>query len=209
MELLEKAYEFAKKAHEGQKDKAGNEYITHPLWVSNHLDDLKCKVVGLLHDTVEDSLVTLEDIEKEFGKEIKDAVDALTKRDGEDYLGYVLRASQNPISKQVKIMDIRNNMDLTRINGEPTDSDFWRLENKYKPAYRMLTGHNLLLNEQINTNLSDFEIKHLLFNLLSKRLKFERIDRNIEYILKDYSTAVSDELKTYVEGVLNGEILCD
>lgn len=209
MDLLKKAMAFANEAHKGQKDKAGNDYVTHPIWVSNHLSDLKCKIVGLLHDTVEDSNVTLEDIEKEFGKEIRDAVDSLTKRENEDYLGYVERASKNPIAKEVKIMDIRNNMDLTRIEGEPKESDFWRLENKYKPAYRLLTGHNLLLSEQIDTDLNDNEIKHLLFNILSKRLKFERIDRNIEYILKDYSTAVSDDLAKFVKGVLSGEILCD
>ena len=103
---------------------------------------------------------------------------------------------------------LKHNMDLSRINSLPTDKDFWRLENKYKPAYRMLTGHNLFLNEQINTNLSDLELKHLLFNCLSKRLKFERIDSNIEYILNDYSNAISDELKSYIEGVLDNEILC-
>ena len=106
-------------------------------------------------------------------------------------------------------MDIRHNMDLSRTNSEPTDSDFWRIENKYKPAYRMLTGHNLFLSEQIDSNLCDAEIKHLLFNILSKRLRFERIDLNIEYILKDYSTAISDPLRDYIKGVLDGEILCD
>ena len=209
MDNLALAYEFAKEAHKGQKDRAGNDYITHPVWVSEHLADTNCKIVGYLHDTVEDSNVSLDEIEEKFGKEIRDAVDALTKREGEVYLGYVSRICQNPIAKEVKIMDIRHNMDLSRTNSEPTDSDFWRLENKYKPAYRMLTGHNLFLSEQIDSNLCDAEIKHLLFNILSKRLRFERIDLNIEYILKDYSTAISDPLRDYIKGVLDGEILCD
>lgn len=209
MDIVKKAYEFANKAHMGQKDKAGNDYITHPLWVSNHLDTETLKVAALLHDTVEDTNTTLEDISHEFGTEIKEAIDSLTKRENEDYLGYVERAKNNPIAKEVKIMDIRHNMDLSRVDGEPTDADFFRIENKYKPAYRLLTGHNLLLSEQLDTKLSDLELRHLLFNILSKRLKFERIDRNIEYILKGYSNSISDELKDYIEGVLKGEILCN
>ena len=77
-------------------------------------------------------------------------------------------------------------MDLSRVPNIK-DKDLFRIENKYKPAYRMITGHNLLLSEQLDTKLSDYEIRHLLFNILSKRLKFERIDSNIEYILKGYS----------------------
>lgn len=208
MNILEKAYEFAKEAHEGQKDRAGNDYFTHPEWVSNHLKNEDEKVVALLHDTVEDANVPLEEIEKEFGHDISLAVDAITKREGEDYLGYIERVIKNPLAKAVKIIDIRHNMDLSRVEGEPTQADFWRLENKYKPAYRMLTGHNLLLTEQIDTDLNDLVLKHLIFNALSKRLKFDRIDSNMEYILKDYSNAVSDELKEYLEGVLRNEVLC-
>ena len=99
-------------------------------------------------------------------------------------------------------------MDLSRVPNIK-DKDLFRIENKYKPAYRRITGHNLLLSEQLDTKLSDYEIRHLLFNILSKRLKFERIDSNIEYILKGYSNAISDPLKDYIEGVLKDEILCD
>lgn len=202
MDILEKALEFAKMAHEGQKDKSGNPYINHPIWVSNHLDLDTEKVVALLHDVVEDTKYTLDDIEKEFGKEIRDSIDAITKRDGEDYLGFIERCSKNPIAKKVKIMDIRHNMDLSRSNLEPTDSDFWRLENKYKPAYRLLTGHNLFISEQIDTNLNDFSLKHMIWNLYSKRFKDDRIEKNMEYILNDYSTSVSDPLKSFLEGEL-------
>lgn len=203
MDILDMAYEFAKKAHEGQKDRSGNDYITHPVWVANHLMDTNLKVVAYLHDVVEDSDITLDEIENNFGLDIRNSIDSLTKRKDEDYLGYIERLMKDPIAKEVKIMDIRHNMDLSRINQKPTEADFWRIENKYKPAYRMLCGHNLLLSEQIDSNLCDLEIRHLLFNILSKRLKFERIDSNIEYILNDYSNAISDSLKDYIEGVLH------
>ena len=105
-------------------------------------------------------------------------------------------------------MDLIHNMDLSRVPNV-LGKDLFRIENKYKPAYRMITGHNLLLSEQLDTKLSDYELRHLLFNILSKRLKFERIDSNIEYILKGYSNAISDPLRAYIEGVLKDEILCD
>jgi hypothetical protein len=136
------------------------------------------------------------------------AIDALTKRDGEDYLGYIERLMKNPIAISVKRMDLIHNMDLSRVPNV-LGKDLFRIENKYKPAYRMITGHNLLLSEQLDTKLSDYELRHLLFNILSKRLKFERIDSNIEYILKGYSNAISDPLRAYIEGVLKDEILCD
>ena len=63
MDKLALAYEFASNCHKGQKDRALNDYITHPLWVSNHLSGLNEKIVGMLHDTVEDSFATLDEIE--------------------------------------------------------------------------------------------------------------------------------------------------
>ena len=208
MSLVIKAYEFAKNAHKGQKDFAGNDYITHPIFVQAHLDSDILKICGYLHDTVEDTNVTLEEIDKIFGSEVRSAIDALTKREGEDYLEYIERLMKNPIAVSVKRIDLIHNMDLSRVSSIK-DKDLFRIENKYKPAYRRITGHNLLLSEQLDSKLSDYEIRHLLFNILSKRLKFERIDSNIEYILKGYSNAISDPLKDYIEGVLKDEILCD
>lgn len=91
------AYLFAKKAHKGQKDKAGKDYILHPKFVASKLKDENLKIVALLHDTVEDTNVILKDIETKFGKTIADAIDAMTKRDGGEYMTYLARVKANPL----------------------------------------------------------------------------------------------------------------
>lgn len=202
MDILEKALDFATKAHEGMKEKSGLDYINHPIWVKNHLNSETEKVAALLHDVVEDSFISLDEIEKNFGKEMKDIIDSLTKRDGEDYLEYIERCMKNPVAKNVKIIDIRHNMDLSRLDREPTDEDLFRIQNKYKPAYRLLTGHNLYISEQLDTLLDDYSLRHMIWNLYSKRFKDDRIEKNMEYILNDYSTSVSDPLKSFLEGEL-------
>ena len=208
MDILLKAKEFATKWHQGQMSESGIPYVMHPIWVADHLDSELDKIVGYLHDILEDTDVSEEEIEKEFGSNVLEILKILTKQNGEDYLTYIDRVRQNDVASRVKICDLKHNMDLSRkIN--ITDYDYFRINNKYIPAYRMLTGHSLSLNEQINTNLTDFELIHLIWNLYCKRLKDDRITRNMQFILNRDSYAVSDELKTYLEGVLNNEVLCD
>ena len=112
---IEAAKSLATKAHEGQTDKAGLPYITHPERVASRLSTPEVQVVGWLHDTVEDTPLTLSDISKKFGPETAAAVDAISRRDGEKWSDYIDRVAANPMARQVKISDLVDNSNLTRI----------------------------------------------------------------------------------------------
>lgn len=140
-ELYDKALLIAKRAHAGQKDKAGQDYITHPIRVAERCDDPRAKIVALLHDTIEDSNVTADYLRKEgFREEIVEAVLAVTRREGEDYDDYVRRAAQNELSRMVKRADLEDNMDIRRLP-ELTDRDVERLR-KYLRAWQYLSSEN-------------------------------------------------------------------
>lgn len=116
MNDLERAIELAVNAHAGQTDKAGATYIRHPLRVMRQMETPQERVVAVLHDVIEDTEYTPTMIEDEFGEEIRDAVEALTKRDGESYSDFIERAAANDLARKVKIADIEDNMDLTRLS---------------------------------------------------------------------------------------------
>ena len=116
MNDLERAIALAVDAHAGQTDKAGATYIRHPLRVMRHMETPQERVVAMLHDVIEDTEYTPAMIEDEFDEEIRDAVEALTKRDGESYSDFVERAAANDLARKVKIADIEDNMDLTRLS---------------------------------------------------------------------------------------------
>ncbi|MBR6990952.1 MAG: hypothetical protein IKH97_01900 [Bacteroidales bacterium] len=138
-ELYYKALLIAKRAHAGQKDKAGQDYITHPIRVAERCDDPRAKIVALLHDTIEDSDVTADYLRKEgFREEIVEAVLAVTRREGEDYDDYVRRAAQNELIRMVKRADLEDNMDIRRLP-ELTDRDVERLR-KYLRAWQYLSS---------------------------------------------------------------------
>lgn len=140
-ELYDKALLIAKRAHAGQKDKAGQDYITHPIRVAERCDDPRAKIVALLHDTIEDSDVTADYLRKEgFREEIVEAVLAVTRREGEDYDDYVRRAAQNELSRMVKRADLEDNMDIRRLP-ELTNHDVERLR-KYLRAWQYLSSEN-------------------------------------------------------------------
>lgn len=133
----ELAYNIASKAHKGQKDKGGEDYFNHPLTVSNRLSEEKEKIVALLHDVIEDTDVTVNDLkEAGFSDEVVSAVSTITKKAGEDYEEYLNRVKQNPIALRVKIADMEHNSDISRIPN-PTEKDLNRLE-KYKIRLREL-----------------------------------------------------------------------
>ncbi len=137
--LIERALLIAAKAHEGQRDKAGQAYIFHPIRVSLKCHTQEEKIVALLHDVIEDTDVTAEQLLSEgFPADIVEAVLSVTRREGESYENFVERASRNTIGRQVKLHDIEDNMDITRLNNL-TEEDLPRL-NKYLKAYRFLTG---------------------------------------------------------------------
>ena len=138
-EMVAAAKLIAKLAHKGQKDKAGMDYFTHPEAVAAMLDTPEGKVVGYLHDTVEDTDVTVDEIRNIFGDRIADAVALMTHAEGMPYMDYVKEIGKNPLARRVKLADLTHNMDISRIP-DPTQKDYDRIENKYKPAYEYLKG---------------------------------------------------------------------
>ena len=136
--LVELAEEIATKAHSGQTDKAGVAYIEHPKYVAALLNKEDEKIVALLHDVLEDSDVTARVLYSLFPSHIVDAVKALTKMNHETYNEYIDRVKQNPLSKVVKMADLRHNMMLERLS-PPTNSDYQRVK-RYKQAYDILAG---------------------------------------------------------------------
>ncbi|MFB5759006.1 GTP pyrophosphokinase [Paenibacillus medicaginis] len=130
---LEKAISIAVNAHFGQVDKGGNPYLLHPLRVMRKLYTEDEKIVGVLHDVIEDTDITIDDLKREgFSKEITDAIFALTRQEGESYMGFIHRLKTNELARTIKIVDIEDNIVLSRIP-EPTDTDYKRIE-KYKKA---------------------------------------------------------------------------
>ena len=121
-ELYQKALDIATKAHSGQTDRGGHPYIGHPLHVAAHVDGKAEKIIALLHDVVEDTDVTIKDLEQVFPKLITDAVNKLTHRKDKNYLEYIIALKENEYARRVKIADMKHNMDISRIP-EPTDRD--------------------------------------------------------------------------------------
>lgn len=134
---VEDAIIIATKAHRGQRDKGGAPYILHPLRVMLGAANDDERVVAVLHDVVEDSALTLDDLRAKGLTAVQAAgLDAVTKRNEEAYDAFIRRASVNAIGRAVKILDLRDNSDLSRI-AAPTDQDRARVE-KYRHALQLL-----------------------------------------------------------------------
>ena len=140
MSTLQRAIEIATEAHKGQFDKAGNDYIGHPLRVMEMGKTDEEKIVGVLHDVVEDTSWTFEALEAEgFSKEIIEALRCVTKTsENENYDAFIDRVKKNPLATAVKINDLTDNMDIRRLP-YLSDKDVKRLK-KYLKAYKRLTG---------------------------------------------------------------------
>ena len=137
MSTIEKAIEIAALAHSGATDKAGAPYIFHPLQAMMAVKNPLEKITAVLHDVVEDTYITFKHLESEgFAPEIIEAIDALTKREGENRFEAANRAVKNPIARVVKLADLADNMDLSRIPN-PTEKDRARLE-EYKAVKKIL-----------------------------------------------------------------------
>lgn len=135
--LLSLAIEVATVAHAGQLDKGQQPYIFHPQAVAGAVDSDEEKIVAWLHDVVEDTYITLDDLaEMGFSEQIVHAIDVITKRKGVSYDDYLIDVKQDALAKAVKIADIKHNSDISRIPN-PTEKDFARLE-KYKKALAFL-----------------------------------------------------------------------
>ena len=131
MSSLERAIAIAARAHEGQVDKAGAPYILHPLRMMMRLKGTEERIVAVLHDVVEDSGISLDALRSEgFSEGVIAAIESVTKRPAEPYDEFILRAAANPIGRQVKVVDLEDNSDLSRI-ASPTARDRDRVE-KYR-----------------------------------------------------------------------------
>ena len=139
--LTNKAMGIAYRAHHGQLDYNGIPYIFHPIHLAEQMDDEISCCVALLHDVVEDTTVTLADLELEFPPAVTQAVDLLTHREGVDYFDYVRAIRANPIALRVKLADIAHNADQTRCIGSGlTEGDLHRWQQKYSKAREILTA---------------------------------------------------------------------
>ena len=126
MPTIERAIEIAANAHAGQRDKAGQPYIFHPLRVMFRVNGEHEQMAAVLHDVVEDTAITIDDLAREgFPPEVLRAVEALTKLPGETRLEAAARAAADPVARKVKLADNAENMDLSRIPN-PTDKDHAR-----------------------------------------------------------------------------------
>lgn len=148
------AYYLAARAHEGQTDKSGKEYINHPLRVESKFKTADYKIVAILHDTIEDTFITKELIETLFGSQIALAVDLLSRRADESYMKFINRMCVTDFSidspgvspwmersyqmaRLVKIADLEDNMDLSRLQ-QITDEDLNRIKKYEKARQRLL-----------------------------------------------------------------------
>ena len=142
MSTLEKAIIIATKAHSGQVDKGGHPYILHPLAVMMNVETNVEKIVAVLHDVLEDTELTLNDLESEgFGYDVLIPLGILTKGKGVSYNDYIKQIAENNVARNVKMQDIRNNMDLSRIENL-SKKDFEK-NKKYKKALHFLINSYL------------------------------------------------------------------
>jgi (p)ppGpp synthase/HD superfamily hydrolase len=138
MPTLENAIALAVEAHRGQRDKNGNPYILHPLRVMFRLEDDLERIVGILHDVVEDTPYTFDDLRAMgYAEEVIAALDGVTRREYESYEEFVARSQAHPVSRRVKLADLEDNMDVRRLKSEPTEKDFERLK-RYRWAWEQL-----------------------------------------------------------------------
>lgn len=137
MSTLERAIALAATAHAGQVDKAGAPYILHVLRVMLRLETAEERMAGVLHDVVEDTALTLDDLRSEgFPEAVVRAVESVTKREGESYEEFVERAKADPVARNVKLADLADNSDRSRLR-EIGPKEEARLE-KYRRAIAQL-----------------------------------------------------------------------
>ena len=138
-DLTKKAMVIAYRAHHGQTDHGGVPYIFHPFHLAEQMTDEYTTCVALLHDVVEDTSVTLEELAEVFPKEVVEAVTLMTHDRNVPYLDYVSKIKDNPIARTVKLADLTHNSDRTRLETDGNDEEvIRRYENKYRRAFEIL-----------------------------------------------------------------------
>ena len=136
-DLTKQALKLCFAAHKDQTDKSGLPYVFHPFHLAEQMPDEESTVVALLHDVVEDTSFTLEDLEQMgFPQRVLDALRLMTHDPSVPYLEYVAKLKPNPIARRVKLADLRHNSDLTRLN--IVDEKARQRVKKYAEAIRLL-----------------------------------------------------------------------
>ncbi len=135
--MIERAIQLSLDTHKGQQQRNGAPFILHPLYVMQQVKGEVLQTAAVLHDVVEDSSLTLEDLKKEgFSDEVVKLVDAMSKRPDEDYEQYIQRLARTPAAIPIKLADLRHNMDALRLV-DFTEKDGLRFQ-RYHRAYRQL-----------------------------------------------------------------------
>lgn len=143
-ELTAKAMKISFLAHKEQTDKSGIPYIFHPFHIAEQMNDEYSVCTALLHDVVEDTEITIEELENDFPSEITEAIKLLTHDKNENYFDYILRIKSNETAKAVKLADLRHNSDLSRLSSvgiTPSEKDIERRE-KYLKAISILLDYS-------------------------------------------------------------------
>lgn len=137
MSTIDKALKIAIEAHFEEKDRYGAPFILHPLRMMMRVEGDEEKIVCALHDVVEKTSTSLADLKREgFSKEILEAVDCLTKRENESYEDYIERVAPNEIARTVKLVDLEDNMDLTRAE-KLNDAESKKMQQRLRAWHRL------------------------------------------------------------------------
>lgn len=135
--ITKKAMKLCFEAHKEQVDKSGLPYVFHPFHLAEQMQTEETTVVALLHDLVEDTDYTIEDLTgMEFSKNITDAIALMTHTADVAYMDYVRKIKNNPIAKAVKLADLKHNSDLTRL--DVVDEKALNRREKYLKAIELL-----------------------------------------------------------------------
>ena len=135
-DLTKKALMISFDAHKDQTDKSGMPYVYHPFHLAEQMDDEYSTCVALLHDVVEDTDITLDELLKEFPSKVTEAIALMTHDDNVPYLDYVAKIKQNPIAAKVKLADLKHNSDLSRL--DKVDENALKRVAKYQKAIKLL-----------------------------------------------------------------------
>lgn len=136
--MTKKALRLCFEAHKEQVDKSGMPYVFHPFHLAEQMETEEATVVALLHDLVEDTDYTIEDLTAMgFGRNITDAIALMTHADDVEYMDYVRAIKENPIARAVKLADLKHNSDLSRL--DTIDEKALKRKEKYQEAIELLT----------------------------------------------------------------------
>ena len=134
-----RALKLCFEAHKDQLDKSGMPYVFHPFHLAEQMETEETTIVALLHDLVEDTAYSLEDVKQMgFGDVVTEAIALLTHAEDVDYMDYVRRIKNNPVAAAVKLADLRHNSDLSRL--DTVDEKALRRRDKYLKAMELLSA---------------------------------------------------------------------